>query len=930
MTTIDQAPTRAKPNRGGKSASLPVRPHVIHAIFKRDFLRYFTNLTGYVFIALFVLVSALVAFGQDEFFSRNLANLDTLNQYMPYLLLFFVPAITMSVWAEERRQGTDELLLTLPARDVEVVLGKYLAALGIYTIALAFSLTHVVVLQFLGRPDLGVMFATYVGYWLMGAMLLSIGMVASIVSGNVTVAFILGAVFCAIPIVPELASRAFGGLPGVGGSVARVAERLSVPAQFRDFGSGVIPLASVFYFVGMTAAMLYLNVVLLSRRHWAGGQESGGRWLHFLARVVCLVVALVSIAMMTAHAGFRQDVSAERLNTLSETSRSLIRQVPTNRPVYIQAFVSPEVPKEYVETKTNLVNLLREVASIGGGRIRLNLVEAERYSEAAREAEKKFGITPRRVMTLSEARQTSDEIFLGAAFTSGPEEVVVPFFDRGLPIEYEIVRSIRVVSGSKRKKVGILQTDARILGGLDFRSMNQSDEWEIVTELKKQYEVSNVVADEKIPSDLDALVVAQAPSLTQRQIDNLADFIRAGGPTLLMLDPLPVYDPELAPSVPRQAPGGMFGGAPPPEPKGDLTPLLEMLGVSWPSEEIVWNRYNPHPMLADIERYSPEFVFITANTADGGFGNDPATAGLQEVVFLFGGSLRPKGAALDFVPLIKTDELGGTVAYSETVQRGMFGMSSFRQGRPYFPSNQSYTMAARVKGKLPPAAEKAPDEATKEDEKKAAPAPSDKPVHVVLVADLDFISNTFFQLRRDRPPQYDFLDFDNVTFMLNSVDTLVGDESFLALRRRRPRHRTLEAIEAQAQKLVKANDEENKRADDAAREELRLAQERLDKKVEEVRSRQDLDERTKQIQLLSLQETENRRFEVTKATIDAKKDRAKQENYAVRENGVRTIHNRARLLAIFPPPLLPLLVGLIITAIRVGRENRGASSNRLV
>ena len=91
----------------------------------------------------------------------------------------------------------------------------------------------------------------------------------------------------------------------------------------------------------------------------------------------------------------------------------------------------------------------------------------------------------------------------------GLEEVVVPFFDRGLPVEYELTRSIRVVSQVGRKKVGILQTDASCSAGFDFRSMGQETEWQIVTELKKQYEVSSVSADAPIPADLDVLLVAQ-------------------------------------------------------------------------------------------------------------------------------------------------------------------------------------------------------------------------------------------------------------------------------------------------------------------------------------------------------------------------------------------------------------------------------------
>ncbi|MBM3789987.1 MAG: ABC transporter, partial [Acidobacteria bacterium] len=379
------------------------------AVLKRELSGYFRSPTGYVFITLFVFLSAIAAFWQEAFFANNLANLDQLNEFFPYLIVFFIPAITMSSWAEEKKNGTDELLLTLPATDLAVVAGKYLAALAIYTVALFFSLSHVLVLSWLGSPDPGLIFSAYLGYWFMGAALLAIGMMGSLLTENLTIAFILGALFCAVPVFIDHT----GAL--VSGRLEHWIESFSFPRQFRDLASGVVTLSSVVYFLSFAGAMLYVNVAILGSRHWPTGRGATRLGRHIFARGIALVAIAVSLTILLARAGGRFDVTAEQIHSLSPDTRGLIAGLDPGRPVFIRAYLSPQVPRAYLPVRTDIITLLREFEAVGRGLIHTQVVDTEKYTPEAREAQERFDIRTHEVPAYQQSLGSENEIYMGLA-----------------------------------------------------------------------------------------------------------------------------------------------------------------------------------------------------------------------------------------------------------------------------------------------------------------------------------------------------------------------------------------------------------------------------------------------------------------------------------------------------------------------------------
>ena len=901
---------------------------IVKALARRDLRIYFSSPSGYVFITLFIFLSAAAAFWQDRFFLQNLANLDQLNQLLPYLLLFFIPALTMGVWSEEKKLGTDELLLTLPASDLEVVIGKYLAVLGIYTASLILSLSYVLVLFYLGSPDLGLMFSNYVGYWFVGAALIAIGMLASLLTQNATIAFIVGALFCAALIVTGTAAGAI--VPGL----ERTLDALSVIVHFDDFAKGIISLSGLVYFISVGAFFLYLNVLVLSRRHWPARADGYPMWLHHSVRGVAIGVALISVGVLVARPSvLRVDVTAEQLHSLSDETQRLLDELPPDRPVFIQAFISPNVPEPFVQARSNLISTLEEIDVLGGPRVEVRIADTEPFTDAAREARETFGILPRPVRNVSTARSEVEQVFLGVAFTCGAEEQVISFFDVGLPAEYEIMRSIRVVARTERKRIGVVTTMANLFGGMNFQQNQFAPQWSVVGELRKQYDVVEISPEQPITQDVDALLVPLPSSLQTDEQGFVADYIRSGKPAMILVDPLPAVNPSLSPTewVGEGNPFTYPPGQPRPGPRGNVREWIMNLGVDWEPTRIVWDSYNPHPELAHMPE---DVVFLgTGNENPDTFsGDNPMTTQLQELVFLYPGLLQAvAGSDYEFEPLLRSGAASGTNGYFALVRGSFFG-PQMNPNPPRDADAAQHIIAARVRSVGSGTASREDDDDDDDDgdddagEAEAAPAldaGTSGAVDIIVVADLDFVGEQFFQIREQAPGG---LNFDNVTFFLNAMDTLLEDDSFIDLRSRRARHRTLEVVEAQTAEFIEQRTADEQQAEADAEAALTEAQARLNERVEDLRARTDIDAQTKQIMVRNLEEVENRRLEVLSTNITTEKDTTIQESRETMEAQIRQIQTSIKTFAILLPPVPVVALGLWTLGRRRRRERAGAAA----
>ncbi|HMB71578.1 MAG TPA: ABC transporter permease [bacterium] len=238
----------------------------VGVIFRREMSAYFQSPIAYIFIIVFLVLTTL--FYTNGFFLAGVTDMRDFFGTLPLFLLFFIPALTMRLWAEDQRLGTFELLMTLPMKPSHIVLGKFLASLAFYCVALAGTLTIPLSLAWIGDPDLGAIFCGYLGAVMLGGLFLSVGIFISGLFKDQITAFVLALLACAFFIVvgTQFSVAVLDGwVPSLG---TFLAEAFSVAAHFDGIQRGVIGIDDVLFFVSLSTVFLTLNAYSLEGRKY--------------------------------------------------------------------------------------------------------------------------------------------------------------------------------------------------------------------------------------------------------------------------------------------------------------------------------------------------------------------------------------------------------------------------------------------------------------------------------------------------------------------------------------------------------------------------------------------------------------------------------------------------------------------------------------
>jgi ABC-2 type transport system permease protein len=501
----------------------------ILTVARRELKAMFDSPTGYVLLIVFLVINGFLFFSRA--YLSNSASLRPMMDMLPWLLLFFVPAVAMRTLAEDTRGGNLEVVLSQPINELELLLGKYLGAVLFLWFALVLTLVIPVTLTRGLPPGVSmawsVVVAQYAGAMLLVVGLAGVGVWASGITRSQITAFIVAVAIMFVLVLVGLDQL----LVGLSPQLAIIAARLGVLSHFDSIGRGVIDLRDVVYFLSLAAIFLTMAYGALMARKLAAGQAPVKR---LRVGVLLLVVTLVVVNLLGSYISGRLDLTPGKAYTLSPATKKLVGSLSDI--VTIKVYASKDLPSEVGLMKRDLDDMLGDLRSAGNGKIRLQERNPD-TDEATKKEAANLGITPVQFNIRGQASLEVKEGYLGMVIQYADLTEPIPFVRRTDDLEYRIASSIRGMTRSGKRKVGLIV--AMDDWGREGRSLSQVQE-----QLAKSYEVVPVSLDDPSTlsdSTLVAVMIAGQPQmLSQPAHDALAAFLARGGGALIMTSGAPI------------------------------------------------------------------------------------------------------------------------------------------------------------------------------------------------------------------------------------------------------------------------------------------------------------------------------------------------------------------------------------------------------
>ncbi|MDR3180642.1 MAG: gliding motility-associated ABC transporter permease subunit GldF, partial [Prevotellaceae bacterium] len=337
----------------------------MHTIFIKEIRAFFSSLTGYLALVIFLFINAWFMWlgpGELNVLDSGYADLNTLFTMAPWIFLFLIPAVTMRSFAEEKKSGTLELLLTKPLTHTQLIIGKYLATVVLALCALLPTLVYVYSIYIMGNPagnmDMGGTWGSYIGLFFLSAVYAAIGIFASSVTSNQIVAYIVAAALC------FFFYTGFDGLAqlSIFSSLDRFILQLGINEHYKSISRGVIDSRDVLYFASVIAALVAVTKWVLSNKKLKSGLRVGG-----------FIAALLLLNIVLQHAFVRLDLTSDKRYTLSDISKQTAKNLETS--FYVEIFLDGDMPVQVKKLQATIKETLDELKVYAGNHIQYKFID---------------------------------------------------------------------------------------------------------------------------------------------------------------------------------------------------------------------------------------------------------------------------------------------------------------------------------------------------------------------------------------------------------------------------------------------------------------------------------------------------------------------------------------------------------------------------